>query len=243
MLPISSLIWEESKDQLIDEIEESNWEKSLIKYIYKILIELDSIRDHFATGKNRRSEETPSGSALLGKYSEQVIRERLHSENSQGLIDISRLELQCANADPNYGPVWFHCRSGPTETARNVLARAVNLILDEVKIYANLYTVAFVRRFAVISRFKLKRGQRSKDESAASWEKRIDGELLSAPSLKTIIDISTSNTNTGVELLESSIPPSNFIAGIVELSQHHPIKNLTLSERRKVLFGADSLFS
>ena len=243
LLPISSLIWEESKDQLIDEIEESNWEKSLIKYIYKILIELDSIRDHFTTGKNRRSEETPSGSALLGKYSEQVILERLHSENSQGLIDISRLELQCANADPNYGPVWFHCRSGPTETARNVLARAVNLILDEVKIYANLYTVAFVRRFAVISRFKLKGGQRSKDESAASWEKRIDGELLSAPSLKTIIDISTSNTNAGVELLESSIPPSNFIAGIVELSQHHPIKNLTLSERRKVLFGADSLFS
>jgi hypothetical protein len=108
-----------------------------------------------------------------------------------------------------------------------------------------LYIIAFIRRFAVISRFTQKGEQRSKQEGAStsSWEKLIDQELLSAPSLKVIIENGTNNTNIGVELLESSIPPSNFIAGIVELSQHHPIKNLTLSERRKVLFGADSLFS
>jgi len=97
----------------------------------------------------------------------------------------------------------------------------------------------------VISRFTQTGEQRSKQEgrSTSSWEKLIDQELLSAPSLKVIIENGTKNTNIGVELLESSIPPSNFIAGIVELSQHHPIQNLTLSERRKVLFGADSLFS
>jgi len=193
-----------------------------------------------ANGKNGTLE---ADSSLLGKSSVQVILDRLHSDMSHGFIDISRLELRCANADPNYGPVWFHCRSGPTETARNVLTRAVNLILDEVKIHANLYIIALIRRFAVISRVTQKGEQRLKQKGTSFWEKLIDQQLLSAPSLKFIIENGSNNTNIGVELLESSIPPSNFIAGIVELSQHHPIQNLTLSERRKVLFGADSLFS
>jgi tetratricopeptide (TPR) repeat protein len=243
LLPIGTLIWEESKNKILGNKQEETWEEGLTKYISKILVELSSIREYAANGKD--ALEAISAESLLGKSTVQIIFDRLYSDTSHGFFDISRLELRCANADPNYGPVWFHCRSGPTETARNVLARAVNLILDEVKIHANLYIIAFIRRFAVISRFTQKGEQRSKQEGAStsSWEKLIDQELLSAPSLKVIIENGTNNTNIGVELLESSIPPSNFIAGIVELSQHHPIKNLTLSERRKVLFGADSLFS
>mmetsp|Transcript_22701 Transcript_22701/g.26039 ORF Transcript_22701/g.26039 Transcript_22701/m.26039 type:complete len:1700 (-) Transcript_22701:211-5310(-) len=243
LLPISILIWEESKGQLIGDKQEESWEEGLTKYIYKILVELSSIRKYVANGKNGTLEGISADSSLLGKSSVQVILDRLHSDMSHGFIDISKLELRCANADPNYGPVWFHCRSGPTETARNVLTRAVYLILDEVKIHANLYIIALIRRFAVISRVTQKEEKRSKQEGTSVGEKYIDQQLLSAPSLKFIIENGSNNTNIGVELLESSIPPSNFIAGIVELSQHHPIQNLTLSERRKVLFGADSLFS
>lgn len=122
------------------------------------------------------------------------------------------------------------------------MARAVNLIVDEVKTHAYLYIVASIRRLAVISRLHEKETLNLK-EGTSSWEKVIDRELLAAPSLKVMIKRGTENTNIRVELSESSIPASNFIAGIAELSQHHPIQKLTLSERRKMLFGADSLFS
>jgi len=240
LVPISTLIWEESKDQLHNKLDKT-WEEGLTKYIFNILLELNSTRDSVAKEKASTRESNPTHS-LLGKSSVQVVLDRLHSDTSHGFIDISRLELRCANADPNYGPLWFHCRSGPTETARNVLARAVNLILDEVKTNAYLYIIASIRRFAVISRFQQKEEHNLK-EGTASWEKLIDQALLSVPSLKVIIQNGTENMKSGVELLESFIPPSNFIAGIAELSQHHPIQQLTLPERRKMLFGADSLFS
>jgi tetratricopeptide (TPR) repeat protein len=240
LVPISTLIWEESKGQLHTNQDET-WEEGLINYIFNILLELSSIRESVTRDEISTRESIPTKS-LLGNSSTQVIIERLHSGSSLRFIDMSRLELRCANADPNYGPLWFHCRSGPTETARNVLARAVNLIVDEVKTRAYLYIVASIRRLAVISRLHEKETLNLK-EGTSSWEKKIDQELLAAPSLKVMIKRGTENTNIRVELSESSIPASNFIAGIAELSQHHPIQKLTLSERRKMLFGADSLFS
>ena len=240
LVPISTLIWEESKGQLQTNLDKT-WEEGLINYIFNILLELSSIRESVTRDEIRAQASIPTKS-LLGNSSTQVIIERLHSGSSLQFVDISRLELRCANADPNYGPLWFHCRSGPTETARNVLARAVNLIVDEVKTHAYLYIVASIRRLAVISRLHGKETLNLK-EGTLSWEKVIDRELLAAPSLEVIIKRGNENTNIRVELSESSIPASNFIAGVAELSQHHPIQKLTLSERRKMLFGADSLFS
>jgi len=238
LVPISTLIWEESKGQL-ESKEDKTWEEGLTNYIFNILLELNDIRNSIWDGNDDARKLIPTNS-LLGKSSLDLVIERLHSGTSLGFIDISRLELRCANADPNYGPLWFHCRSGPTETARNVLTRAVKFILDEVKTHAYLYVIASIRRCAVISRFQQKTNI---EEGTSSWEKAIDEELLSVPSLKEMIQHGTENVKLGVELLESSIPPTNFIAGIAKLNQHHPIQKLSLPERRKMLFGADSLFS
>jgi hypothetical protein len=239
LVPISTLIWEESKDQL-ETSQDDVW-KGLISYVFRILVELNNIRESVTTETKSIQESIPTKS-LLGISSTEVVIERLHSGTSLRFIDISRLELRCANADPNYGSLWFHCRSGPTETARNVLARAVDLIVHEVKTHAYLYIVAFIRRLAIISRLQEKEALGLK-EGTSSWEKVVDQELLRAPSLKVMIKHGIEDMKIGVEILESSVPTTSFIAGIAELSQHHPIQTLSLSERRKVLFGADSLFS
>ena len=240
LAPISTLIWEESKDQLKFD-EDETWEAGFKKYIFDILRELNSVRES-ATNEAKCDAEKATTKLVLGQSSTEAVIERLYCGTSLKFIDVSRLELRCANADPNYGPLWFHCRSGPTETARTVLARAVDFIVDEVKTHAHLYIVASVRRLAVISRF-MEREKLSLKEGTSAWEKIIDQELLSAPALKHIIDQGTEKLEEGVELSERSVSASNFIAGIAELSQHHPIQNLSLSERRKMLFGADSLFS
>lgn len=239
LVPISTLIWEESKDQL-ETSQDDVW-KGLISYIFRILVELNNIRESVTT-ETKSIQESISTKSLLGISSTQVVIERLHSGTSLRFIDISRLELRCANADPNYGSLWFHCRSGPTETARNVLARAVDLIVNEVKTHAYLYIMAFIRRLAIISRLQEKEAPGLK-EGTSQWEKIVDQGLLRAPSLKVMIKHGTENMKIGVEILESSVPTTSFIAGIAELSQHHPIQTLSLSERRKVFFGADSLFS
>lgn len=236
LAPISTLIWEESKDQLAVN-EEETWEVGFTRYIFDMLLELNSVRDTVTN-----EAKTMTTKSVLGKSSTEAIIDRLYSGTSLKFIDVSRLELRCANADPNYGPLWFHCRSGPTETARTVLARAVNLIVEEVKTHAHLYIVASVRRLAVISRF-MEREKPSMKEGTSAWEKVIDQQLLSAPPLKVIVDQGTEKMEGNVDLKERSLYSSNFIAGIAELSQHHPIQKLSLSERRKMLFGADSLFS
>ena len=239
LVPISTLIWEECGNQLNNN-EDETWKDGLISYIIEVLVELCRIRE--TTTSARKSTQKFPTKSFLGKSVMRVVVQRLHSGTSLQFIDISRLELRCANADPNYGPLWFHCRSGPTETARNVLTRAVNLIIDEVKTHAYLYIVASIRRLAVISRLDGNESQNLK-EGTPQWEKLIDQELLSTPSLKDMIQHGIENMDIGAKLSESYIPASNFIAGIAELSQHHPIEKLSLPERRKVLFGADSLFS
>jgi len=241
LVPISTLIWEESKDQ-IQNNEDGTWEEGLSKYIFNILLDLNDIRESVTREEPSTTESTPIKSHVIGRSSTEAVTERLLSGKSLEFLDISRLELRCANADPNYGPLWFHCRSGPTETARNVLSRAVNLIVDEVKTHAYLYIMASIRRLAVISRIQESNVPNVK-EGTSSWEKIIDKELLSTPPLKVMIEQGCEKMELGTELSESSISASDFIAGIAELSQHHPIQKLCLSERRKVLFGADSLFS
>jgi len=240
LVPISTLIWEKSGNQL-QKNEDETWKERLTSYIFEVLLELCIIRESVTTETTNTQKSTPT-MLLLGKSVIRVVIERLHSGTCVQFIDISRLELRCANADPNYGPLWFHCRSGPTETARNVLTRAVNLIIDEVKTHAYLYILAIIRRLAVISHLEENK-LRNLTEGTPVWEKVIDQELLSTPSLNCMIQRGSESLNIGVKLSERYIPASNFIAGIAKMSQHHPIKTLTLPDRRKVLFGVDSLFS
>ena len=62
---------------------------------------------------------------------------------------VEQLERRCANADPNYGTVWFQCRCKTHETARCVLKRAQQWASKELLALAPLYLQAWVRRLLV----------------------------------------------------------------------------------------------
>lgn len=239
LLPVASLIWECTKDLLVSKTE--TWAQELTKYIYKIIHELSAIHD-VVSREGHQTNNSAIVESFLGTSVVEAILERLHSDATHQFLDLTKLELKCANADPNYGPLWFHCRSAHTDTARMVLTQAVDEMLGEVKRHANLYIAASVRRFAILTLFKQIQDNQL-NEGSRMWENLTDRECLSSPSLKQIIEVGCGQTETGGELLESSFPPSDFITGIVALSRHQPIEKMSLSERRKTLFGADSLFS
>ncbi|KAL3917984.1 MAG: hypothetical protein SGILL_004455, partial [Bacillariaceae sp.] len=242
LLPVAALIWEETKEELIGDSDEE-WNQSMVKYLFKHICEIYRIRDVLSPSDDSAelSDKNPLES-FLGDSVVKALQERVYAENVTRFLDLSRLELRCANADPNYGPMWFYCRSRSTDTARVVLGRAVDIILDDITFYANVYIAALVRRFAITSRFEQKR-QGEVTEGSSTWEKMIDEECLSVPSLKHIFENGSDTSGAGVEFLESSTPPSDFITGIVALSRHRPVEEMDSYERRKMLFGADSIFS
>lgn len=241
LLPIASLLWEASKGQLVGESDDE-WNENLVKYIFMLARELFRIRDVVSSDGMPEIPRKSLANSYLGESFVKSFLERVYSEDTLKFIDIVSLELRCANADPNYGPLWFYCRARPTDTARTVLRRAVHVVLDDIKFYANPYIASLVRRFAIVSRFEHKHGNEV-TEGTLAWEKLIDEMCLSTPSLKDIFESGSDNTEAGVEFLESSIPPSDFITGIVALNRHRPIDGMTSHERRKTLFGADSIFS
>lgn len=50
-------------------------------------------------------------------------------------VDTRRLELQCLNAEPNYGTVWLYCKRHPLDSTRQILRVAKNTFVQE-KIWA-----------------------------------------------------------------------------------------------------------
>ena len=64
------------------------------------------------------------------------------------------LELLCANADPNYGTMWFYCKRQPFEPARRVLDLARQLLESEMrkKEVAGIYFAAIILRQSAAAR-------------------------------------------------------------------------------------------
>jgi hypothetical protein len=62
---------------------------------------------------------------------------------------VDGLARRCTNADPNYGSVWFQCRSRAHLTARRVLQRAQQGLARELFALAPLYLQAWARRLLV----------------------------------------------------------------------------------------------
>ncbi len=64
-------------------------------------------------------------------------------------VDTSKLELSCSNADPNYGKLWFHCRTQPSDTAKAVMKKAKDIIIHNLGRYGYFYVIAFMRSIAI----------------------------------------------------------------------------------------------
>jgi hypothetical protein len=166
-----------------------------------------------------------------------TVRKRMKPETFRKTIDLTDLRLACANADPNYGSLWFHCRRVSTDTPRRVIEDAAEDIVNELQKYARVYLAAMIRRIAVLS---TRDTEPELDPDSVEWERRVDEKLRAAPSLQEILN--PMDPTTGLVLLESTMSGPDFVTGLTDLNQHRPIKNMSLTDRRKALFGTDALF-
>mmetsp|Transcript_17961 Transcript_17961/g.61714 ORF Transcript_17961/g.61714 Transcript_17961/m.61714 type:complete len:355 (+) Transcript_17961:3-1067(+) len=141
--------------------------------------------------------------------------------------DLADLELKCANADPNYGQLWFASRRAATDTARHVLARARRAIAQEVlERHQGVYVAALRRRLRAVGPSDEPNGD---DDAPDDHEAETEALLASAPPLAA--------DDAAVQGYE----PSDFVTGLVRLNRAAPKLAFRRRTRRKyrVLFGSD----
>jgi tetratricopeptide (TPR) repeat protein len=250
--PIAKTVWESTK-QHFDLSEGTNYQDELVKYVYRIFKSIHSLNDEAV--KTSSKEGLSQGSRIIfDEATSNIVLEGLQSKELDQTTEIVHLKIRCANADPNYGSLWFHCRTGPTDTSRNILSRSVDLMLEELTTHAEIYLASFLRRFAVLeamgSDLNLKQDEvggkeKTASEESGEFEKKLNNAYLSAPSLKDIIlrGAAEASEETHMDLLESSMSESNFVTGLVALSKQKRMDQMSFHERRRALFGTDSLFS
>lgn len=137
-----------------------------------------------------------------------------------GGLDITRLELRCSNADPNYGKLWFRSRSKPSDTARIVLNQAKKMIKSDLEEYSSLYVLAGIRHKALQLCLK-------------------NGFDINIP---TVMEMYGRIESNGNDLLKS-ISKASFVTGFVDTNREVDLQNLDLFDRRKFLFGSDLLLT
>lgn len=239
ILPIAASLWEAMHSHLStqDDVDDTSVEEMVLLASRTLLVP-----------KRKSQQEITFASKIASS-----VRSSLEKVSFEGLFDDSDLELRCANADPNYGVLWFHCRHGPTETARKVLARAREQIITDVRANAHLYIIAMVRRYGVMANLEKEvnaKHEQSKESGSneeksekLSWDSILQNRLRATPSIDNILKPGEIDNKSCTVLLESSVVGSTFGTGLVELNKYKPLKELSLIERRKILFGSDALFS
>ncbi len=247
LLPTAKFVWESTRKHLAfdDESNKHNNLTNLTKYVYQVA------RVLFVICKEDASEVTTG--SIIDAGVAKIVGSRLRPGFRDKSVDISKLRQRCANADPNYGQLWFHCRESPSGTARQILLRASDLMNAELRSYAHIYLSAFIRRFAILAQFDRELESKSEADggpsvllNTARWEQSVIEAYLSAPSLKQILESGDENDedNTGMSLLESTMTGSNFVSGLVALCNQVSVADMqSVSDRRKALFGTDALFS
>lgn len=175
-----------------------------------------------------------------------TLRSRLKKDELTKDLDLSEVSLQCSNADPNYGPLWFHCRQVQTDAPRDVVERAKDCMAEDVLKVAHVYLAAMIRRKAILSTVEdeappsIGSSLEVFDRAVIEWEDKLDGVLRSFPSLLDIFN--PVDPTTGLVLLESTIKGSDFLTGLMECNKHRPIEQMSLLERKRVIFATDALF-
>jgi hypothetical protein len=103
-----------------------------------------------------------------------------------------------------------------------------------------------IRRLAIVSTLESEKPKNIEDcleitdPITAKWYDYVDERLQAAPSLEEIFN--PIDPTTGLVLLENTINGPLFVTGLSELNKHKPMSSLSLTERRRSLFGNDALF-
>ena len=141
------------------------------------------------------------------------------------VLDTSKLELRCSSADPNYGHLWFQCRGSPIDTAREVIVQAKTVMADSIIDYSYLYIAAMVRRAGVLMCIQSTQGLPA--PNSRKWDRIVDKQLRLAPPLN--------------EMISAGRDFGSFTTGCV--GNNREWDKLSLTEKREILFGSDSVLS
>ena len=188
---------------------------------------INGIYEKFQSYDHIQIEDAYQVIAEHTKNAADVVKTQLKEECpvKKDVLDTSELELRCSSADPNYGHLWFQCRASPIDTAREVISRAKTTLADSIVDYSHLYIAAMVRRAGVLMLVHL---QNDRAKVSAQWDS-IDRQLRLAPTLDKIL---SEKEVAGPMLLTTGCVGSN-----------NNWDKLSLTEKRKILFGSDSLLS
>ena len=237
-LPISDFIWEQTKSSFSSS-KASQGLDCLTKYITDVSLAI-------SVARLSESEVKKISRKFPFKQIVSSLRRRLHSGDFPKGVDLSRTILECSNADPNYGPLWFSCRPVQTDPPRRVVERAASTMVEELRQHAHVYLAAMVRRKAVLSTIMKAKPPTADDsleiydKSVKEWEDRVSAVLRASPSLREIFN--PLDPTTGSVLLESTINGSDFVTGLMEYNRHRPIERMSLLERKRAIFATDALF-
>lgn len=146
--------------------------------------------------------------------------------------EVERLWQLCVNAEPNYGTLWFHCKSSVLLTTRQVLEAATDLLEREIKEYAHVYQAA-VRRAATPS---FRSAALATVSTAIAHD--VQGEVPASDGVPTIP--SSFLPPLDIAAYAPHAVPADFVTGCVGLNRmHRHIGHLTFEERRALIYGGD----
>mmetsp|Transcript_41132 Transcript_41132/g.66247 ORF Transcript_41132/g.66247 Transcript_41132/m.66247 type:complete len:1159 (+) Transcript_41132:364-3840(+) len=145
--------------------------------------------------------------------------------NNMLKCDTSELELRCVNADPNYGALWFHCKRGPFDTARQVLRTAKKLLIAELTKFRSVY------REGILD--SLRRKNESQSYPSGTSKARTTPALASGENVW---------LTERLHKIPGSSAYVNFSTGLLSVNWLRENVNILVdSERRKFLFGSDQI--
>lgn len=159
---------------------------------------------------------------------------------NKDVLDTSELELRCSSADPNYGHLWFQCRSSPIDTAQEVIIQAKAVMTDFIIEKSYLYIAAMVRRAGVLM---LIHHQAEKNTAPA---KNPDASMKLPPQ-----GLSFPDRREFDMMVDRQLRLTPSLGDMLSVSDSEPIfagvnkgwDSLSTTEKRRVLFGSDSLLS
>mmetsp|Transcript_11868 Transcript_11868/g.13801 ORF Transcript_11868/g.13801 Transcript_11868/m.13801 type:complete len:1213 (-) Transcript_11868:1358-4996(-) len=156
-------------------------------------------------------------------------------------LDTSALEQRCVNADPNYGALWFHCKRGPFDTARQVLRTAKTLLIAEIGRFRNVYREAYLEQ----QDMKAQNSLIVKDNTNTISEKKSEENLRTTPALEQAENtwiwdrLNAMPDNLASDQLHSFADFSTGLCSVNWIRERVALLNST--EKRKILFGSDTI--
>ena len=175
------------------------------------------------------------------------------------------LTRRCTNSDPNYGTAWFHCRTKPYDTPATVIKTALHFLACEMASAQPLYVravLSYIRKCLQKSRAAAKAKAEAgggvaadeesepcgnakvecDDEDMAAllrwqeWSAQRDEELLAD------FDLVEPSLELGKPVwFARGYAGPDFVTASVEMNRLIFNRSLNSEEKRKVLFGSDSI--